>query len=374
MSKVTMDGRYISCSQCQKQMRPIWALKEMRCPSCLNLIELTRYDVRPPTSAVAKCILKEKFQSKLKCRNSSSSSSNGTSSNCYSVPGSGMTSVTRPHAGKRAVLCGVSYKKRKYELKRTVNDVRHMKELLIRTFGFLEENILVLTEEEKDERRRPTRKNILDAFQWLLRDCRSGYSLVFFFSGHNLQHPESDGDELDGFDESICPVDFTIEGVILDNEINSAIVRPLPKGVTLHALVVSCHSGNVLELPYAYDIKKGQWVDNRPPSGAYKGTNGGLAICLSACADEKLAADTSALYGKAMSGAVTSSFIRAIREKPGITYKQLLRAMQDVIDEANKSNCLDNPILSRSFLAKMSQEPVLSCSEMMGIENMRFEL
>jgi len=37
-------------------------------------------------------------------------------------------------------------------------------------------------------------------------------------------------------------------------------------------------------------------VDNRPPSGAYKGTSGGLAICLSACADEDLAADTSVRY------------------------------------------------------------------------------
>lgn len=80
--------------------------------------------------------------------------------------------------------------------------------------------------------------------------------MVFFFSGHGLRHPENDGDELDGFDESICPVDFTTEGVILDNEINSTIVRPLPKGVTLHALIDSCHSGTVLDLPYVYDIKK----------------------------------------------------------------------------------------------------------------------
>ncbi|KAI3439273.1 uncharacterized protein J3R85_005003, partial [Psidium guajava] len=266
-----------------------------------------------------------------------------------------MTSATKPHPWKRAILCGVSYKKRKYELKGTINDVKHMKELLICTFGFLEENILVLTEEEKDEHRSPTRKNILDAFQWLIGDCRPGYSLVFFFSGHGLRHPESGGDELDGFDESICPVDFTTEGVILDNEINSAIVRPLANGVTLHALVDSCHSGTVLDLPYVYDIKKGQWVDNRPPSGAYKGTNGGRAICLSACADEEMAADTSALYGKAMSGAMTSSFIRAIREKPVVTYKQLLKAMQDVVDEANKSNCLNSAILSRFFHAKMSQ-------------------
>lgn len=145
MSQVTTDSRYIRCSQCQNQMRPIWTSKAMHCPCCHNLIKLTRYDIRSPASMEAKCILKEKLRSKFKSRNSSSSSSSGTSSNRYSVPESGMTSASKPHPGKRAVLCGVSYKKRKYELKGTINDVKHMKELLIRTFGFLEENIRVLT-------------------------------------------------------------------------------------------------------------------------------------------------------------------------------------------------------------------------------------
>ncbi|KAF8044165.1 hypothetical protein BT93_A2213 [Corymbia citriodora subsp. variegata] len=256
MSQFTMEGRYIRCSQCQGQMRPIWTSKAVHCPCCHALIKLTRYDVRPPTGMDPKCTLKEKFHNKFKSRNSSSSNFNATSSHHNSVLGGNMTSATKPHPGKRAVLCGVSYKKRKYELKGTVNDVKHMKELLIRTFGFMEENILVLTEEEKNEHRRPTRKNILEAFQWLIRDCKAGDSVVFFFSGHGLRHPESDGDELDGFDESICPVDFTTEGVILDNDINSTIVRPLPEGVTLHAIVDSCHSGTILDLPYVYDITK----------------------------------------------------------------------------------------------------------------------
>lgn len=35
-----------------------------------------------------------------------------------------------------------------------------------------------------------------------------------------------------------------------------------------------------------------KWDDNSPPSGAYKGTRGGKAICFSACEDYQLAADT----------------------------------------------------------------------------------
>lgn len=113
-----------------------------------------------------------------------------------------------------------------------------------------------IVEVEKDEGRIPTKKNIQDALEWLIRDSRSGDSLVFYFSGHGLRLPEhTKGDELDGLDETICPVDFTEEGMILDDEINSRIVRPLKKGVTLHAIVDSCHSGTILDLPNVYDYR-----------------------------------------------------------------------------------------------------------------------
>ncbi|KAH7575600.1 hypothetical protein JRO89_XS02G0160400 [Xanthoceras sorbifolium] len=51
-----------------------------------------------------------------------------------------------PHSSrpnKRAVLCGVTYNKRKYRLKGTINDVKNIRDMLITKFGFL--GILVLT-------------------------------------------------------------------------------------------------------------------------------------------------------------------------------------------------------------------------------------
>lgn len=112
-------------------------------------------------------------------------------------------------------------------------------------------------EEERDGRRIPTKKNIQESLEWLVRGSRSGDSLIFYFSGHGLRLPEqSKGDELDGFDETICPVDFIEEGMILDDEINSKIVQPLTKGVTLHALVDSCHSGTILDLPNVYNYRE----------------------------------------------------------------------------------------------------------------------
>lgn len=79
---------------------------------------------------------------------------------------------------------------------------------------------------------------------------------MFYFSGHGLRQPDFKNDEIDGFDETICPVDFTEQGMIFDNDINTTIVRPLEKGVTLHAIVDACHSGTVLDLELVYDLKK----------------------------------------------------------------------------------------------------------------------
>ncbi|KAK0590046.1 hypothetical protein LWI29_022076 [Acer saccharum] len=157
---------------------------------------------------------------------------------------------------KRALLCGVSYKNSKHELKGTINDVNNMKDLLVNYFGFLEDNLLILTEEKDDPKVIPTKNNIEKGLQWLVEGCSDGDSLVFYFAGHGASVDEAlAGDEKDGKDETICPLDFLKEGKILDNYINSTIVGPLKKGVTLHAIVDACHSGTILDLSNVYNLE-----------------------------------------------------------------------------------------------------------------------
>ena len=90
------------------------------------------------------------------------------------------------------------------------------------------------------------------ALRWLVDGAAAGDSLVFHFSGHGVQKLDNNGDEADGYDEALCPLDFEDPrgGVILDDEINATIVRPLGRGVKLHAVVDTCHSGTILDLPY----------------------------------------------------------------------------------------------------------------------------
>jgi len=74
-------------------------------------------------------------------------------------------------------------------------------------------------------------------------------------TGHGGQTADLDGDEEDGTDEVIYPVDFKTNGHIVDDEIHLHVVKPLQAGVRLTAIFDSCHSGSVMDLPYMYSTK-----------------------------------------------------------------------------------------------------------------------
>lgn len=273
---------------------------------------------------------------------------------------------------KRALLIGVTYKNSKQKLKGTIIDVKGFRGLLMDTFTFPKEDIRVLTEEEPEPDFVPTKKNIQNSFKWLVEDCMAGDSLVFYFSGHGVRQFDFDSDESDGFDESICPVDFVEAGTITDDEIKSAIVRPLKKGVTLNAIVDACHSGTVLDLPYVYNRKAKKWEISKRLSEDEKHTDRGLAISIAACEDRQVAADTSSCIGKSSinGGAMTSVLIQIVKKNPTLTYGKLLDSIHEDIEKANKEGCLPG-ILKRMLNNFLSQKPQLSASKEFNV-NSRF--
>ncbi|KAF0899233.1 hypothetical protein E2562_015897 [Oryza meyeriana var. granulata] len=287
---------------------------------------------------------------------------------------------------KRALLVGVSYRGTSYELEGTVNDVDCMRRLLGESFGFPGESILVLTEKlgDDDPSRLPTRENLLRAMRWLVEGCDAGDSLVFHFSGHGVQKLDVKGDEVDGYNEALCPQDFEQSGKILDDEINETIVRPLGHGVKLHAIVDTCHSGTILDLPFLCRLSRTgylQWENySRRPELA-KGTSGGLAISISGCSDDQKSADSSGFSSEkaASIGAMTYSFVKAVESEPGTTYGRLLGTMRSTIREGQGSGRRLLPGRFGSFVRKMTpsgsvQEPQLCSSEMFDIYKKPFLL
>ncbi|TQD96234.1 hypothetical protein C1H46_018143 [Malus baccata] len=272
---------------------------------------------------------------------------------------------------KRAVICAVSYKNSKHELKGCINDAKCMKYLLVNRFNFPDSSILMLTEEETDPSRHPTKQNMIRALHWLVQGCQPGDSLVFHYSGHGKRKRNYTGDEVDGYDENLCPVDFKSRGLISDDEINAMIVRPLPRGVKLHAFIDACHSGTALDLAFLCRIDRSGryvWDDHRPRSGVWKGTNGGTVICLSGCDDHQTSADASNLSTTTPTGVMTFSFIQAIEHGHGTTYGSIVRAIRSTILNT-KNEDRDTSTSSPSLAGRLTvQEPQLTSSKMLKLK------
>ncbi|KAL0365154.1 UNVERIFIED_CONTAM: Metacaspase-1 [Sesamum angustifolium] len=265
--------------------------------------------------------------------------------------------VPPAHGRKRAVLCGITYKGHKQSLDGSINDVLFMKKLLVER----RRGLLPYSNKEKH----PSR------LQWLVRGCRAGDSLVFHYSGHGSQVVDRDGDEVDGYDECLLPVDYETEGRILDDELNATIVRPLPTGATLHSIIDTCFSGTFVDLPNVCRMNREgyyKWEDHRVPHPApYKGTSGGIAIGISACDDHQNSGDTTAFTG-IPTGALTYSFVKILEQEPRLTYGRLLILLHKRISEAR-----DRVGLTRDA-PHLSQEPQLSSSHKFEIHSKPFTL
>ncbi|XP_076886689.1 metacaspase-1-like [Bidens hawaiensis] len=242
-----------------------------------------------------------------------------------------------------------------------------MKYLLTNKFKFPESSILMLTEEETDPYKIPTKHNMRMALYWLVLGCQPGDSLVFHYSGHGSRQRNYNGDEADGYDETLCPLDHKTQGMIVDDEINATIVRPLPRGVKLHAIVDSCYSGTILDLPFLCRMTQSghySWEDHRPKSGLWKGSNGGEVFCISACDDHQKSDDTTVLSKVASTGVMTFCFIQAIEHGHASTYGSLIRSMRNVIPTARGG----------TLAGGLIQEPQLTTCETFDVYAKPFSL
>jgi len=157
----------------------------------------------------------------------------------------------------KALYIGINYVGHAQgELKGCHNDV-HMMKKFVESQGFNPGNCKVLMDDGTSEK--PDAKNIRAAFKWLVSDVKAGDSLFMHYSGHGGSAKDDNGDEADGKDETLIPVDYnTGGGQIRDDEIFSEIVLPLPQGAQLTVVMDCCHSGSIMDLPYNFEAGDSQ--------------------------------------------------------------------------------------------------------------------
>ncbi|KAF8186789.1 peptidase C14 [Pholiota molesta] len=230
-------------------------------------------------------------------------------------------------SGRRKALCiGINYFGQPNELRGCVNDAKHVRRFLIDHGNYKPEDIVILTDDSRDPRSLPTKSNMINAIRWLVKGAKQNDALFFHYSGHGGQTKDLDGDEVDGWDEVIFPMDYQTSGHIVDDTLNEIMVKPLPKGCRLTALFDACHSGTVLGLYSSHARLKGmhvsakQWQTKATPADV---------ISWSGCMDDQTSADT--FQGGVAVGAMSNAFITALTNKPEQTYQELLSSLRKIL-------------------------------------------
>lgn len=161
-----------------------------------------------------------------------------------------MTIVENPSGTKRALLIGINYTGQQGELSGCHNDAKNISKYLQNELGFESRNMRVLMDDGAHQN--PTYANIMSAFDWIASVSEPGDTVWIHYSGHGGRLPDQNGDEEDGYDETLIPVDFQSAGQIRDDDVLKHLVKPMREGVTMTCLMDCCHSGTVLDLPYRF--------------------------------------------------------------------------------------------------------------------------
>lgn len=303
----------------------------------------------------------------------------------------------------KALMIGINYTGSDNALKGCINDVHNVQNWLFRANPAYQQNCLVLTDDQQDPSKKPTKANMLNALHWLAQDCQPGDHLFFHYSGHGATMKDAGGDESEGTDETLVPVDFKTAGQITDDEIHSIICKPLPAGAQLISFIDCCHSGTVFDLPFTYKLDgslEGVVVrDNKaqafkhgtsavmsfmkkdnaaafkegwqaiqtlmapqptPSTGSddaaalqQKYKTAATVIQLSGCMDHQTSADAT-IAGQS-SGALSWALLQVLAKNPNPSYLQLLKETRDLLH------------------GKYSQVPQMSTGQLTDVANFRFQ-
>jgi hypothetical protein len=126
------------------------------------------------------------------------------------------------------------------DLQYCVNDANEMRSRLLQ-LGWLDEEITLLLDGEA------TKDAILSAIGSAVDDCSPKDYILIYYSGHGTRIADSSGDESDGTDEAIVPVDFVLGNnstLLLDDDMGNTFAScRTEKGVFIFD---SCNSGGFI--------------------------------------------------------------------------------------------------------------------------------
>jgi hypothetical protein len=269
-------------------------------------------------------------------------------------------------AGKYALLVGESRDDSTpgWVNLRAYMDLQHLKTALLHQ-GFPDSNILLISDKDA------TKQKIIDAFnKHLSLKVKAGDIALFYFSGHGQRILDFDGDESDGFDEALVPVDapnryqkgiYEGERHLSDDDLRSLLLplrRKLGQDGSVIVAVDACFSGSITRgnttatargtktvlappgyRPDVYGLQLPEDMDLLGEPG--KTGNSSLAplVVFTACRDYETAFERQDSSG----GIFTSAFVKGLfNGKENDTYKYLFdRICTEMADDPRQNPTME---------------------------------
>lgn len=241
---------------------------------------------------------------------------------------------------KFALLIGINYIGTSSSLNGCINDVKNVEAYLKNVHNFESKNMIIMHDElDKSSGRYPTRKNILEKMEKMANKITRGDTLFVHYSGHGGSLKQSIfkqlfiGDEEDGVDETIYPVDFNElgGGIILDDDLRRILIDKLPQGSKFRGLFDCCRSGTVLDCRFNYSVR-GDALSQSKNKRINKSECDAKVI--SGCRDDQTSADAS-FEGKS-AGALTHVFLKYTQSLgPEVSCEELLVAINKYLKNHN---------------------------------------
>lgn len=260
-----------------------------------------------------------------------------------------MTSPPEPR-NRRALLIGIDRYPLLSEaehLDGAVNDAKAMAQMLVGRFGFAEQDVRLLLDGAA------TQAAILAAMDRLVEETHTDDVVVFHFSGHGSQVEDLEGDEEDGLDETIVPVDSGRaphpNREITDDEIYSWLLRLTEKTPYVTLIFDCCHSATITRDDFGEKVRgierdldavrePSPWADRLLGHHVPKGGSGWLPwdrrwTLFAGCASHQQSHEMRASGATGVRhGALTHYLVQELgKAKPGETYRDIFeRVMPQV--------------------------------------------
>lgn len=187
---------------------------------------------------------------------------------------------------KRVLLVGINYIGTPYELAGCINDVMNIQTHL-KTLYPPCSDYTVLTDTTTVK---PSRANILSAFDRLVAGLKPGENVYFHYSGHGGVVRDTNGDEVSGYDSCIYPCSNGSLEIITDDDLRTNLAAKVPAGCKCFIVLDACHSGTAVDLRYLWETPAAGKIGFS--ENTYYSKLPGTVFFLSGCKDTQTAADT----------------------------------------------------------------------------------